>query len=144
MKRYRRTILGWLSLTLIPFFLTGCSRTAADEQRGWKLSNLEVNGRAENLPSGFEARLDAFDRASDGGQLTGYSGVNTFACRLVRSNGCFRVEGPVVATRRGASAEFMRLETVILRTIEGGELEPTNRNLTLRRDGTVLQFEPKP
>ena len=144
MKPSSKAKLGWLGLLLLQPLFSGCGEPAAGGRPGWRLASMEVAGKPTTLPAGFEVRLDAFDAAAATNRLGGYAGVNSFGCQLVRSNGQHYARGPVVATRRGASAEFMRLEAAILKVIEGAELRPTDRTLVLSREDTVLRFEPKP
>lgn len=144
MKPSSKAKLGWLGLLLLQPLFSGCGEPAAGGRPGWQLASMEVAGKPTALPAGFEVRLDAFDAAAATNRLGGYAGVNSFGCQLVRSNGQHYARGPVVATRRGASAEFMRLEAAILKVIGGAELRSTNRTLVLSRGDTVLRFEPKP
>jgi hypothetical protein len=143
MKPSRGTNLGWLGLLLLQPLFVGCGQPAAGARPGWQLARMEVAGRPTPLPAGFQVRLDAFDEAAATNRLSGFAGVNSFGCQLVRSNGNHHARGPVVATRRGASAEFMSLEAAILTAIDGATLQSTNRSLLLWREDTVLRFEPK-
>jgi heat shock protein HslJ len=144
MKPSLRSNLGWLGLVLLQPLFIGCGQPAAEARPGWQLAHMEVAGRTKPLPAGFHVSLDAFDETAATNRLSGFAGVNSFGCQLVRSNGHHHVRGPVVATRRGASAEFMALEAALLKVIDGGVLRSTNRILQVSREDTVLRFEPKP